>query len=177
MIPIVAALLNAGLGILGNAVATKGKDLIEDKLGVNIDNLLGSEEGKIKLAQLENEHEEMLQKYAIDTRSLELDEIKADHTNTADARNMQKAALAQEDVFSKRFIYWLAAGWSIFTSGYIAAITFMPVPSANVRFADLVLGFLLGTIIATIMNYFFGSSKQSQAKDATIANAVKELKQ
>ena len=104
MIPIVAALLNAGLGILGNAVATKGKDLIEDKLGVNIDNLLGSEEGKIKLAQLENEHEEMLQKYAIDTRSLELDEIKADHTNTADARNMQKAALAQEDVFSKRFL-------------------------------------------------------------------------
>jgi hypothetical protein len=177
MIPVVAALINAGLGILGNAVATKGKDFIEDKLNVNIDNLLGSEEGKIRLAQLENQHEETLQKYAIERRGQELEEIKLEHSNTADARALQAAALAQEDKFSKRFVYYLASGWSISSVLYIGLITFMDIPLANIRFVDTILGFILGTVIASVLNYFFGSTKNSQFKDATIAEAVKGMKQ
>jgi hypothetical protein len=177
MIPVVAALINAGLGILGNAVATKGKDFIEDKLNVNIDKLLGSEEGKIQLAQLENQHEETLQKYAIERRGQELEEIKLEHSNTADARALQAAALAQEDKFSKRFVYYLASGWSISSVLYIGLITFMDIPLANIRFVDTILGFILGTVIASVLNYFFGSTKSSQFKDVTIAEAVKGMKQ
>jgi hypothetical protein len=173
MLPIVATLLNAGLGILGNAVATKGKDFIEEKIGVDITKLMGSEEGKIKLAQLEMHHEETLQKYAIERRSQELEEVKLEHSNTANARDMQKAALAQDDKFSKRFVYYLAGGWSLFSIVYITVITLVTIPPTNVRFVDTILGFLLGSIVATIINYFFGSSKGSRDKDASLANAIK----
>lgn len=176
MLPIVAALVNAGLGILGNAVATKGKEFIEEKVGINIENMLGSEEGKIQLAQIENEHEEMLQKYAIERRSQELEEIKIEQANTADARDMQKAALAQSDQFSKRFLYYFSWFWSGSALLYIFLITFLTIPDNSIRFADTILGFLLGTIIAQMFNFFFGSSKQSKEKDTALADAIKGLK-
>lgn len=36
MIPIVAAMMEAGLGMLGNAVLAKGKEVVEDKLGIKL---------------------------------------------------------------------------------------------------------------------------------------------
>lgn len=170
MIPIVAALLESGLSLLGKAVLGKGKEIVEAKLGVDINSLLGSEEGRAKLLELENSHKEALLKFA-------LDETKLEHDNTADARKMQSVALTQDDLFSKRFIYILAAGWSLFSMLYIGTITFSTIPAANVRFADTILGFILGTMISTIINFFFGSSKSSHQKDDTIAAAVKNIKQ
>ena len=173
MLPIVASLLNAGLGILGNAVATKGKDFIQDKLGVNIEDMLGSEEGKIKLQELQYKHEEFLVEQTLRSRELELEATRLEHQNTDSARTMQIAALNQLDIFSKRFVYYLATGWSVFAAIYIGAITFWPIPADNTRFADTILGFLLATVIAVILNYFFGSSNTSKAKDASILEAIK----
>lgn len=85
-----------------------------------------------------------------------------------DARAMQVAALNQSDPFAKRFIYYFATGWSIITALYIAFITFGTIPTANVRFADTVLGFLLGTIVSTIIQYFFGTSFGAHKKDELI---------
>jgi hypothetical protein len=34
-----------------------------------------------------------------------------------------------------------------------------------VRFADTILGFILGTVIATMLNFWFGSSIGSKEKD------------
>ena len=175
-IPIVTSLVNAGLGILGSAVATKGKEFIEDKLNVNIGQLLSSEEGKIKLAQLEKDHEEALQKFAIAKKNQELYEVEMNHTNTADARSLQKAALEQSDIFSKRFLYYFSWFWSIASILYVFLITFVTIPQANIRFADTIIGFLLGTTIAQILNYFFGSSKSSKDKDFALAKAIGEEK-
>ena len=77
----------------------------------------------------------------------------------ADARAMQKAALNQTDTVAKRFIYYFAWFWAIVTSAYIGGITFLNIPDNNVRFADVVLGFLLGTIIATILQFFYGAAE------------------
>ena len=85
--------------------------------------------------------------------------------DTANARAMQVAALQQEDLFSKRFIYVFATFWSLFAAGYIAFITFGHIPEDNQRFADTILGFLLGTVVATILQFFFGSSMGSKEKD------------
>jgi hypothetical protein len=89
------------------------------------------------------------------------------------ARHMQEIALAQDDVFSKRFIYYLAAFWSIFAVVYICAITFLTIPETSVRFADTILGFLLGTIVATILQFFFGSSKSSKDKTDAMIKGMK----
>lgn len=62
-------------------------------------------------------------------------------------------------------MYYFAAGWSLFAMAYVAAITFAGVPEASTRFADTVLGFLLGTLIAAIIQFFFGSSRRDQDRD------------
>ena len=85
--------------------------------------------------------------------------------DTADARAMQVAALNQDDKFSKRFIYYFATFWSVFAAVYILWITFGNVPDDNQRFADTILGFLLGTIVAAVIQFFFGSSVGSKEKD------------
>lgn len=101
-------------------------------------------------------------------KSLNFEELKLEFENTNNARNMQIEAFKQDDVFSKRFVYYLATFWSVFGVIYIFFITFGNIPSNNVRFADTILGFILGTIIATIINFFFGSSKGSTDKQDVI---------
>lgn len=81
-----------------------------------------------------------------------------------DARALQKAALAQEDKFSKRFIYYLTIFWSCFAAGYVTLITFTTIPETSIRFADTILGFVLGTIIASIIAFFFGSSHGNEKR-------------
>ncbi|SFC04736.1 hypothetical protein [Pseudoalteromonas denitrificans] len=88
--------------------------------------------------------------------------------NTQDARAMQIQALAQNDKFSKRFIYYFAAFWSIFSVVYIVCITFVSIPQDSVRFADTILGFILGTVIATIINFFFGSSSGNEKRTESL---------
>jgi hypothetical protein len=68
------------------------------------------------------------------------------------------------DNFVKQFPIWLAICWSIASALYIGFITFGTIPSENVRFADTILGFLLGSVVATIINFYFGSSAGSKAK-------------
>lgn len=73
MLPIVATLISHGLGLLGNAVIAKGKDVIEDKLGINLESALGTEEGRLKLKQLEFDHEEFLIEAAQKKAELDLE--------------------------------------------------------------------------------------------------------
>ncbi|MCH9691714.1 MAG: hypothetical protein K0U59_06575 [Gammaproteobacteria bacterium] len=80
------------------------------------------------------------------------------------ARAMQVAALQSDDKFSKRFIYLFSVGWSLFAFGYIGFITFGTIPEANVRFADVVLGFLLGTVLAGMFGFFYGSSSGNERR-------------
>jgi hypothetical protein len=172
MAPIIATLMQAGLGILAGAVKTKGKDLIEKKLGVDIGDMLSSEEGKIKLAELEMVHEEELQKLAIESKKVELKELELGFADVDSARKMQIAALSQGDKESKTFIYRFSWLWAILVSTYIAFITFGNIPDDNVRFADTILGFLLGTILGQIMQFFYGSSNSSRRKDDVLSTKL-----
>lgn len=96
-------------------------------------------------------------------RSTEIERLA--YGDTASARHMQEVALTQDDIFSKRFVYYLAAGWSLFSAVYIILISVIEIPQASVRFVDTILGFLLGTVVATIIQFFLGSSIGSKAKD------------
>jgi len=106
-------------------------------------------------------------------RELDMEYAKLHLENVKGARDMQVAALGQADVFSKRFVYYFAAFWSLCAVAYIAAITFATIPVQNIRFADTILGFLLGTVVATILNFFYGTSKSSQDKTDKLAEMAK----
>ena len=98
-------------------------------------------------------------------RELELEYAKLAEQNTENARAMQVAALQQADAFSKRFVAYLSAFWSIMAVTYIGFVTFVDIPEKNIRFVDTILGFMLGTVVATVLNFWLGSSAGSRAKD------------
>ena len=102
---------------------------------------------------------------ALKLAQIDLETLKVQHANTADARAMQVVALNQSDVFSKRFTMYLTSFWSLCAAVYVGFITFSIIPEQNVRFADTILGFILGTVIATMLNFWFGSSIGSKEKD------------
>jgi hypothetical protein len=88
--------------------------------------------------------------------------------DTQNARALQVAALAQEDIFSKRFVYYFAAAWSVFSMVYFMAVTFFPPPADGVRIADTILGVLIASVIGVMFAYFYGTNRDSKKKDDTI---------
>lgn len=154
---IVSGLLANNLPKVAQAVVDKGLDYVQEKTGIELKPDMNPEEVKA-LREAAQKHEEF--------------KIEQANKNTADARAMQIAALAQNDLFSKRFVMYLAMFWSITAVTYIFFITFVEIPQANVRFADTVLGTVLGTVVATTINFFFGSSAGSKEK----TEALTEMK-
>ena len=80
MIPIVGALLTTlaenGLGLLASAIQAKGKQVVEEKLGVKISDNPSPEE-VILLRRLQFEHEERLIELGIEKARLEQEELAA----------------------------------------------------------------------------------------------------
>jgi hypothetical protein len=80
MIPIVASLLatlaSNGLGLLSSAIQAKGKEVVEQTLGVKIADDPSPEEVS-KLRQLQYDHEERLLELGIEKARLEQEELKA----------------------------------------------------------------------------------------------------
>ena len=107
-------------------------------------------------------------KAEIEMQRIDADLDKAYLADTDSARKMQVAALQQDDLFSKRFVYYFSIVWSLFAMAFMAAATLMDIPDKNASTVSTILGFLLGTAVASIFNFFLGTSKSSQAKDATI---------
>jgi uncharacterized membrane protein YwaF len=60
---------------------------------------------------------------------------------------------------------FMSVFWSVFSAIYIAAVTFIQVPMGNERIVDQVLGFIMGTIVATAINFWLGSSWGSKSKE------------
>lgn len=106
----------------------------------------------------------MLLEFEKQLQSQEFELEKMAYADRADARAMQVAAMQNGDKFTKRFIYYFATAWSLFAFAYLAMITFADIPAANVRFADTVLGFLLGTVLAGMFGFFYGSSAGNERR-------------
>ena len=155
---IVSSLIQNNLPKVAQAVVDKGLDYVQEKTGVTLKADMTPEEvGALREAA--QKHEEFMVEQA--------------NKNTADARAMQVAALQQDDKFSKRFVMYLATFWSLTAVVYIFLITFTNIPELNIRFADTILGFLLGTVVATILNFFLGSSAGSKEKTEALAAELK----
>ena len=156
---IVSSLIQNQLPKVAQAVVDKGLDYVQETTGIELKPDMS--QGEVKaLREAAQKHEEF--------------KIEQANKNTADARAMQVAALNQDDKFSKRFVMYLATFWSLTAVVYIFLITFTNIPEINVRFADTILGFLLGTVVATILNFFLGSSASSKEKTEVLAAELKK---
>jgi maltodextrin utilization protein YvdJ len=98
MVPIVAELLAQGLSILGGAVVAKGKEVVEDKLGIKLPSGALSADDVFKLKQLEFQHEEWLINAQLQDRAQELEFQKSQETNISDR---WKADMASDSWLSK----------------------------------------------------------------------------
>jgi len=174
MLPIIAALVSQGLPLIANAILSEGKEVIEEKTGVKLDNL--TNDALIKLKQYELENERTLMQLRHEDNKLDAELEKARLADVGSARSMQMEALKQGDLFSKRFIYWYAIAWTLFAFCYMAAVTFLPIPDKSVRLVDTILGFLLGTALGGILAFFFGSSSGSKQKDMMIPELIDAVK-
>ena len=104
---------------------------------------------------------------------LDLKQFELENADRDSARHMQETALQQDDKFAKHFIYWFAWFWSVGSMAYFFAITFGQVPASGKDFGNIILGFLLGTAVATIISFFYGSSKSSKDKTEAMKDAIK----
>ena len=129
--------------------------------------------GVIKDPDMELKIQQALQDYELRKSQQEVDISKIAADDRKSARDMNIASLQQDDKFVKRFIYVYASITTFITFLYIFLVTFWTIPAGNVRFADTVLGFMLGTLLATIITFFFGSSSSSLAKTQVIDKLVR----
>jgi uncharacterized membrane protein YwzB len=98
-------------------------------------------------------------------KAMLLNALELDVEDRANARDMQVQIATDENAswLSKNFVYLLAAFWSLSSVAYFFLVTFMNVVDKSV--ANTILGFLLGTAVGAIINFFFGSSEGSKQKD------------
>jgi hypothetical protein len=156
MIPIVASLLGTlaenGLGLLSSAIQAKGKQIVEEKLGVKISDNPGPEE-VAKLRQLQYDHEERLLELGIEKAKLEQEELKA----------LLAAKVAEESNVSRRWEAdmasdsWLSKNIRPGTLVYIltAYLLFAALSAAGIQVQESYVQ-LLGQWGMLVMTAYFG---------------------
>lgn len=159
LIPIIAKLAESGLSILGNAIVAKGKDVVEKQLGVDIDSTMQTEEGKVKLLQLQHQHEEFLLNANIQSKEQELKEQALAYADTASARDMNTRVNESVSAswFSKNIAAMLAV--MVVSVGFTLLAT---TDAADVRTA--VVG-----LMTLVLGFYFGSTSSSKGKDDLIS--------
>lgn len=164
MAPLIAMLLKSGLSVLAGAFASSGKELIEKKLGIDITEALGTEEGKFKLKQLEFEHEEFLINAAQTTDARELDYFREEIKDRSDARNRE---IEMEK--TRQAPWWAPSTQTILTflvicgCGYL----FQSESTSEIKYAVI-------AIATMVLQYYYGTTSQSRGKDSVIAQMVNQ---
>ena len=146
---IVSGLINNGLPKVADAVMEKGVDYVQEKLGVELKpEGQATKEDYAKIQEEANRHSEFM---------AELDE-----KSTQRATDMQLAAMQSADPLVRRHVYYYAWFITIVSFVYFFAVSFMPVENKNRDFINIILGFLIGTAVNSLIRFFYGSSNKNQ---------------
>jgi len=175
VIPIVTALLGQGLNLVANAVMAKGKDWVENKLGVELKPDMTSEDyAKLQIAQMQ--HEEELLKLKLEDNKLDLQELdmRLKDTDSARKREAEIATSEKAPLINKIVTPVLALGVVALTFILFGFLLFddSPVEPSRKDILVYVLGAL--TAISTqVISYYFGSSIGSKDKSAQLDKVLK----
>lgn len=178
--PFVKDLFANGLSMLGNAVMSKGKAAVEEKLGVKLPDEQKplSPEQLVQMRQLQFDHEETLlelgiekAKLALEERKLDTEDLKTEVTDRTDARKRDSILLSlgqhnyrADMMFVLAVVVICVLVWMIWKDPEVNE--FMK------GIVTLVLGRFLGYLDA-VYNFEFGTTRGSRSKDATIESLTK----
>ena len=165
MIPIVASLLGSlaqnGLTLLSSAIQAKGKEVVENTLGVKIPDNPTAEDVS-NLRQLQYEHEERLLELGIEKAKMELAELellaKAAQSDADNVTDRWEADMSSDSWLSKNIrpmtlIFILAA---YFVFAMMSAFD----NNANEKYVEL-----LGQWGMLIMSFYFGGRTLEKIMD------------
>lgn len=148
MLPIVAGivanLINNGMHKVADEVVEKGVDAVQSKLGMELKpEGEATPEYNAKLQEEANRHSEFM---------AELDE-----------KSTQRATdMYMHDESTRRFSQHYAWFITIVSFTYFFIVSFAPVDNHNRDFINIILGFLIGTAVNSLIRFFYGSSNKSQ---------------
>ena len=155
MLPIVGALLGQGLNLLANAALAKGKEYVEEKTGIKLDDAAAGKPidpetaSKLKIAEME--HEEELLKLRLEDNKLDAALAEMYLKDTQDARD-REARIATSDsapMLNKIITPVLAL---VVTLGGGAILVLTPDPDTKMATVGL---------ITLVLGYYFGTSQGS----------------
>lgn len=164
--PLLKELGQWGFSAIASVVATKGKEIVEDKFGVKLDDMLGSEEGRFRLKELEIKHEQFLLEMAEKTDAREYESFKTEVEDRSSAR------LRDSEFIKNAKENWRAHAMFILAVLICCWLTWIiwktpDVPEYTKGIFTLVLGRFLG-YLDNIYNFEFGTTRTSRQKDNTI---------
>ena len=156
MLPMIASIVSGwisnGLPKVADAVKEKGVDYVQGKLGVELKpEGQMSQEDVSKLKEAAMKHEELM---------AELDEKSRQR-----ATDMQMQAMKSDDPLVRRFVYFFIGFWSIFAAAFIPSLIWLDIPDQNMRFADTIVGYVMGSVVTSMFAFLLGSSQGSRMKD------------
>jgi hypothetical protein len=148
MLPIVAGivanLINNGMHKVADQVIEKGVDAVQEKLGMELKpEGEATPEYNAKLQEEANRHSEFM---------AELDE-----------KSTQRATdMYMHDESTRKFSQHYAWFITVVSFAYFFIVSFAPVDNHNRDFINIILGFLIGTAVNSLIRFFYGSSNKSQ---------------
>ena len=175
LLPILGPLLQNGLGLVANAVVAKGKQYVEQKLGVELKPDMSPEDmAKVQIAAME--HEEELMRLRLEADKLDLAELELRLKDVDSARDRETAIATSKDapLLNKVITPILALGIVALTFFLFAIVMFddTPVDASRKDILIYVLG-VLSAIATQIVSYYFGSSQGSKEKSDQLREALK----
>ena len=198
MPPFITALLGSGLRLVANAALVKGKEFVEEKTGVALDQPSLSQEDQLKLQQFQLEHEEELlklqledNKLGLEEEKLKFEEVKVYLQDVADARAQQSTVQmsAAAPWYAKAIQPALAVFGVLVTFGLFSVFVYWAggthlvagpdgkehlEPKMNPTQKELVVYILgvLSAVVTQIFSYYFGSSAGSARKSEQLQQAL-----
>lgn len=147
---LIAPLLSQGLSLISNAVLAKGKEWVEEKTGVNLDQPLSAED-TIKLRQYEMDHEEELLRLRVEDKRLDLADVQSARDMNTRINESANASWLSKNVPAILALVVIVVGFLLLGT----------TKDADVRTA--VVG-----LMTLVLGFYFGSTSSSRAKDDII---------
>jgi hypothetical protein len=141
---IVANLINNGMHKVADEVIEKGVDAVQTKLGMELKpEGEATPEYNAKLQEEANRHSEFMA--------------------VLDEKSTQRATdMYMNDESTKKFSQQYAWFLTVVSFLYFFMVSFMPVENRNRDFINIILGFLIGTAVNSLIRFFYGYSNKAQ---------------